>query len=84
MNCGNAASLRQILHRQANALFVGIDCEDFDLDDVADFDHIEGVLDEFIGQLGDVDKAILMHTDVHERAKIDDVADGALQDHFGL
>jgi hypothetical protein len=43
------ASLRQILHRQANPFFLGIDREDFHLHDVADFDHIEGVFHEFIG-----------------------------------
>ena len=42
------------------------------------------MLHEAIGQLGDVDQAILVHADVHERAEVDHVAHGALELHAHL
>ena len=36
-----------------------------------------------VGDLADVDETVLMHADVHERAEVDDVADGAGHHHAG-
>ena len=72
------------LHRQRDALLLQIDRDDADLHNVADRNYLGGMLDKAIGQLGDMHKAVLMHADIHKRTKVDDVADGALEDHVGL
>ena len=42
------------------------------------------VLDEAVGQLGDVHEAVLMYAHVDEGAKVDDIAHRALELHAGL
>ena len=41
-------------------------------------------MDKFVADLGDVDEAVLVDTDVHEDAEVDDIADGAGEHHAGL
>ena len=63
---------------------VAIDLLDPHLDRIADAHHVARVLDEAVGQLGDVYEAVLVHADVDERAKVDDVAHRALELHAGF
>ena len=42
------------------------------------------MLDEAVGQLGDVHEAVLVHAHVDKGAKVDDVAHGALEFHAGF
>ena len=67
------------LHRQRDALARQIDLEHPDLDDVAGLDDLARILDEAIGELRDVDEAVLVHADVDERAEVGDVGDDALE-----
>ena len=46
-----------------------------DLHAVADLDHLGRILDEAVGQLADVDQAVLVHADVHEGAEGGHVGD---------
>ena len=75
---GNPACSFSQPHRQADALFLDVDADDFDFDNVADLHHVERVFDKLVGKLGDVHKAVLMDTDVDERTEVDDVADRTL------
>ena len=49
--------------------------------DIADCDHIGGVLDEAVAEFGDVDHAVLFDPDVDKGAEVHNVADGPLQFH---
>src|SRR5690606_15662533 len=51
------------------------------LDDVAGLDHFARILDEAVGERGDVDQPVLVHADVDEGAKRGHVAHHALEDH---
>ena len=61
------------------AFFVHV--QDHYLDDITDLEGLAGVVQAAICDLGDVDKAVLVDTDVHEGAEVDDIADGAGEDH---
>ena len=74
-----AASAILQLHRQGDSLARQIDVHHPDLDDVAGFDDVAGILDEAIGELRDVHEAVLVHADVDERAEVGDVRDDALR-----
>ena len=49
-----------------------------------DLHHLARVLDEAVGQLGDVHQPVLVHADVDEGAERGDVGDHALQLHARL
>ena len=57
---------------------------DAHLDDVAGLHHLARVLDEAVGQLGDVHEPVLVHADVDEGAERRDVGDDAFELHAGL
>ena len=77
-------NLFRLFHGEADALFLLVDFQHDDLDNVADGHDLRRVLDELVRHLRDVDKSILMHADVHEHAEVDDVAHRAGQHHAGL
>ena len=68
-------------HGQADALAPCIDFENFDLHHIAGLDHLVGVLDEPVGKLGDVDQAVLMHTDVDKGAEGRNIGHGPFKHH---
>ena len=72
------------LHREGDALGFGVGGEDLDLDDLAGFDGFAGVLDEAVGQLGDVDEAVLVDADVDKGSELGDVGDDAFEGHVGM
>ena len=76
--------LGHALHGQGNALFAGIHAQHFDAHDVAHLEQLARVLDEFIADLGHMDKAVLMHAEIDKGAEVDDIAHGAGQLHAGL
>ena len=39
------------------------------------------MFDEFLAHLGNMDQAILMHTDIHKSTEVNDIADSSLEDH---
>ena len=39
------------------------------------------MLDKFVGHLRDMYKSVLMHSDIHKCAEINNVSDGSLEDH---
>src|SRR5690606_21111383 len=66
---------------QGDALARHVHLQHLHLDDVAGLDHLARILDVAVAQRGDVDQAVLVHADVHERAERGNVADHAFQDH---
>ena len=71
-------------HSQRDAFACGIDFQHFHFDHIAGFHHFARVLDELIGQGGDVHQAVLMDADVHECAEVGDVGDHAFEYHADL
>ena len=70
--------------RQADLAFAGIDLEDLDLDLLADFDDLFGVLDLVVGQLRNVQQAFQAVFQADENAEIGQLGDGAGDDLAGL
>ena len=68
----------------AMRLRLQIDLDHPDLDDVAGLDDLARILDEAVGQLRDVDEAVLVHADVDERAEVGDVGHDAFEQHARL
>lgn len=48
---------------------------------VADLDNVGRILDESIVELRDVNKAVLMHTDVYECPEVGHISDNPFQSH---
>ena len=71
-------------HGQADAFTGHVHFQHFDFDDVAGFHHFAGVGDELVAELADVNQAVLVHAQVHKRAKGGNVADRAFQHHVDL
>jgi hypothetical protein len=59
----------QLADRKTNALAVAVHADNPDLDFLADFEHLIGVLDAVPGDLGQVDQAIGA-VDIDESAKV--------------
>ena len=73
------------LHRKSDPFFLKIYADDLDLYDIPDGDNIERVLYKLVvGHLGDVHQTVLVNTDVHKRAEIDDIPDSSLENHSDL
>ncbi len=72
------------LDGERDAFGFKVGAEDLDLDDLSGFDGLGGILDEAVGELADVDEAVLMDADVDEGAELGDVGDDAFEDHAGL
>ena len=54
------------------------------IDHITDFDCFAGMLQTAAADLGDVNKAVLVDTNIHEYAKVNDVSDSAGKLHAGL
>src|SRR5262249_11358483 len=70
-------------HRQRDPPPGEIDLQDRDLDPLLHTDDLAGVSDKAVGQLTDVDEAVLVHANVDEGAEGGDVRDDARQPHAG-
>ena len=68
-------------HRQGNAVATSVNLCNLDGDVLMELDYISGIADVFVGQLGDVDKAVLMNSYIHEGTKLCDIGDYAWQYH---
>jgi multidrug efflux pump subunit AcrA (membrane-fusion protein) len=66
-------------HRQAN-LAARVDLEDLDLDFLTFGQNVGDLLDALVGDFADVDETVLATDEIHERAEIDEVDDGAVID----
>ena len=64
------------------ALFVHVQHDHFH--NVADLDHLAGMVQAPVADLGNMHQAVLMDADVHENAEVNDVAHRAGQLHAGL
>ena len=71
-------------HGEGDLFAVSVDLLDPHLHRVADTHHVAGVLDEAVGQLGDVYEAVLVHAHVDKGAKVHNVAHCTLEFHAGL
>lgn len=71
-------------HGQGDAAGFRVYGQDGDLYDIADADDLGGVADEAVGELRDMDEAVLMDADIDERTEVDHVAHGAGELHAGL
>ena len=67
-------------HRKSDAAAVGIDTDDFGVDDVAGVDDVRGMTEGMVAELGAVDQPRRLDTEVDEGAEIDDVLDRAADD----
>src|SRR5436190_21873281 len=71
-----AGGLVDHLHRQPHLAAI-VEPEQFDLDLVAFLDDIGGLLNPARRELADMDETVLGAEEVHERAKLHDLDDGA-------
>ena len=67
----------KLFHRETDPLFSKIEADDFDLNNISDFNDIQRMLDELVAHLRDVYKSVLMHANIYEGTEIDDIANGA-------
>ena len=65
-------STKGLLEPERDALALAVDVQHFDLDLLADLEHLRGVVDVAPRQLGDVDQPVHA-VEVDEGAEIDDV-----------
>ena len=73
--------LFDIFHTQCDTFATHIDFYDTDADVLVEVDDLRGVGDEVVGELGDVDKAVLMDTDVDEDTKVRNIRHDAREFH---
>ena len=71
-------------HAEGDAVPGQVHFHDRDLDGLADFDDFAGVLDEVVGELADVDEAVLVDADIDKGAEGGDVGDDAGKFHADL
>ena len=79
-----ALLLLALHHGEGDLFAVAVDLLHPNLHRVSDAHHVARVLDEAVGQFGDVHEAVLVHAHVDKGAKVDDVAHGALEFHAGF
>ena len=70
-------------HRQRDTFQFRFGLEDPDRHDLTDPDDLPRVGDVTVGQLGNMDEAVLVDADVDEGAEVRDVGHDALQPHAG-
>ena len=68
-----------LLVAQGDALAVAVELEDLDLDGLANFEHLGGVIDAAVAHVGDVQQSI-DSAQVHEGAVVGDVLDDTVHD----
>ena len=66
---------------KGDAFSSGIDALHRDFDHVSDRQLLRGMTDESVRDLGDVEKTVLVYTDIDKRAEIGDVSDSPRQNH---
>ena len=59
---------------------LGVQADDAQLDLLPLLDDVTGMGDPLVGQLADVDQALEALLDAHERAEVDELGDGAVDD----
>ncbi len=69
-----------LLEAEAEAMSLGVERDDLELERLALVDHITRVGDALMGQLADVDQALEAVTDAHECAEVDELGDRAVDD----
>ena len=84
VNISSGDYLFYLFDGEGDAVFLFIHVQHHDLYDVAHGEELAGVLDKLVGNLGDVDEAVLMDADIHKDAKVDNIAHGACEHHAGL
>ena len=78
------ATATALLRRQRDPLALVVDLEDADGELLADLDDLARVLHELLGELRDVDQAVVVDADIDERTERGDVGDQALEHHADL
>ncbi len=69
----------ELLHAELDLALFGVDGEDLRFDDLARAQHIGGVVDAAVGDdFADVDEAFDAVGELHERAEVHQLGDGAL------
>ncbi len=69
-----------LLEAEAEAMALGVERDDLELERLALVDDVARVGDALVGQLADVDQALEAVADAHERAEVDELRDGAVDD----
>ena len=70
-----AALLFCLLHGQRDALFLLVHIQHHHLHHIAHADSLGGVLEELVADLGDMNQAILVDTDINKHTKVDNITD---------
>lgn len=68
-------------HGQLDPLLFEIHAQDLHIHNIADRYSLQRMPDEAVADLRNMDKSVLVHADIHESTKINDIADSAFQDH---
>src|SRR5690606_28721944 len=71
-------------HGQGNPFTGNVHFHHFNLNDITRLHHFARIFDESMGQGGDMYQTVLVYADVHERAEVGHVGDGAFQHHARL
>ncbi|KCB33957.1 hypothetical protein L543_2294 [Bordetella hinzii L60] len=71
-------------HGERYALALHVDLQHLDRHGLAYAHDVARILDEFLGQRGDVHQAILVHADVDKGAEVGHVGDHAFEQHAGV
>ena len=61
-----------------------IDLKHLDPQVIADLDDLDRILDETIVELGDVNEAVLVNTNVYECAEVRHIGDNSFEPHPGF
>ena len=69
-----------LLEAEAEAMALGVERDDLELERLALVDDVTRVGDALVGQLADVDQALEPVADAHERAEVDELGDRAVDD----
>ena len=73
---------RYIFERNSATLYINV--KDFDFHYLTDFNGIERVRNKLVGNLRDVNKSVLMDTDINKRTEIYNISYCADKLHSGL
>ena len=71
-------------HGKGDAHFLDVYADNGYVNHVAYADDFAGMLDEAVGDLGNVNQAVLMNADIDKRAEIGDVANRSANGHAVL
>ena len=69
-----------LLEAEPEAMALGVERDDLELERLALVDDVARMGDPLVGQLADVDQALEPVADAHERAEVDELRDGAVDD----